>query len=403
MTRITRRGFLKQAGAQAACLGAAPLLASALPARSNLLVGAHYYVWFPAQFQGGRYLRARLRPAQQPLLGEYSSASPATAEQHIEWAARYGVDFFTLDYWPSAPLRNALIEGAFLAARNVERIKFCIFYELADLGYDVATGYTVFDGPTIDRFVFDMEDIARRYFDHPCQLRVDGRPVIVLYVTRTAVGGFAEAMARVRDRMAGLGFDPYVIGDEVFWVVARGDGFGLTSEPQQWRIALFDAITAYNLYDSTRRSHVGYGATSTLLRDARALHRRYARAAQGKPVIPLAMPGYNDRGTRLEADHYAIPREWSEGAGEGSFFAEWLEGFTLRFVDPAVPMLLITSWNEWNEDTAIEPLAPAPATTLDVSAAGTVYTQGYRYAGYGARYLEVLGEKLGRWAPATKG
>jgi hypothetical protein len=399
---ITRRRFLQRAGSQAAVvLGSAPFVAHAQSIGPDLLVGAHYYVWFPAPFEGGRYLRAKLRPAQTPLLGEYSSAAPATSEQHIAWASSFGIDFFTLDYWPGAALQNARIEEGFLAAQNIDRIRFCIFYELQALGYDAATGFTVFDGPSVDRFVFDMEDIATRFFAHPSQLRVGGRPVIVLYVTRTATGRFEEAMLRARERIARLGFDPYVIGDEIFWTVAKVDGSGVSDAPQTQRIALFDAITAYNLYDSTQRSQHGYGANSTFLRDSRALYGRYREAAGGRPVIPLAMPGYNDRGTRLERDHPPIPREWRPGAGEGTFFSRWLEGFTMPLVDPGLAMILVTSWNEWSEDTAIEPLTPAEATAADVSAAGTDYTQGFRYAGYGTRYLEVLGEKTGHRTSAS--
>jgi hypothetical protein len=386
-----------RAGAQAACLGLGPLVASAqaLGAGRPALVGAHYYLWFPAQFEGGRYLRARLRPAQRPRLGEYSSSSAATVEQHIAWASSSGIDFFTLDYWPTAPERNVRIDEAFLAARSVDRIRFCIFYELGDLGYDAATGFTVFDGPAIHRFVHDMEDIARRYFLHPRQLRIDGRPVIVLYISRTATGRFTEAMLHFRGRMSQLGFDPFVIGDEVFWVAAREDGSGTTDEPQRGRIALFDAITAYNLYDSSRPSHAGYGAKSALLPEAHALFARYREAAPEVPLIPLALPGYNDRATRPEAGHYVIPRQWAAGAGEASFFDEWLRGFALPQLDPRLPMLLITSWNEWNEDTAIEPVAAAPPTASDVSESGHAYTQGFRYSGYESRYLEVLRSTLG--------
>jgi hypothetical protein len=356
----------------------------------EILVGAHYYVWFPDNFQGGRYLRARLLPQQQPALGEYSSSSAAVAEQHIAWASSAGVDFFTLDWWPGAPARNARIEQAVLAARNLDSIRFCIFYELGGLGYDPETGRTTFDGPMVERFLADQEEIARRYFAHPRYLRVGTRPVVVYYITRSAVGRFDEAMSRYRERMAGLGFDPFVIGDELFWKVAKDDGSGFTAEPQRRRIAHFDALTAYNLYDETAPSHSGYGATSELLSDAHSLYALYRAAAEGRPVIPLAFPGYNDRAVRAEADHYPIPREWSPGAGEGTFLAEWMKRFTLPEIDAELPMMLVTSWNEWGEDTAIEPLAVAPATDADVSASGEDYTQGFRYAGYGTSYLEVL-------------
>jgi glycoprotein endo-alpha-1,2-mannosidase len=389
---ITRRDFLKQGGAQLAGLGAAPFVRAA----DRLLVGAHYYLWFPEHFIQKRYLRARLDPTQEPLLGEYSSSSIEVVEQHIAWAASAGIDFFTLDWWRRAPLRNALIDQAFLAARNAGNIRFCIFYELWDLGYDVATGFTVFDSPTTERFLADMDEIATRYFGHPGYLRVGDRPVILLYITRTATGRFEEAMDRFRRRMARTGFDPYVIGDEVFWRVALQDGRADTEEPQRARIALFDAITAYNLYYPSRPSQAGYGSTSTLLADAGALYARYREAAAGRPVIPLAFPGYNDRASRPEADHSVIPREWAPEAGEGTFFAEWLRAFTLPQVDPRLPMMLVTSWNEWNEDTAIEPAAGAPPTTYDTSDSGRGYTQGFRYSGFGTRYLQILRESIGR-------
>jgi hypothetical protein len=359
-------------------------------------VGAHYYLWYPAAFAGGRYLRAQLSPPQPPLLGEYSSASTTVAERHIAWAWDAGIDFFALDWWPNLPKQNQRIEQAFLSARNISYVRFCIFYELGALGYDPRSGQTVFDGAVVERFLSDMEEIAARYFSHPRCLRVEGRPVIVFYVTRTATGRFEEAVARYRARMAEAGRDPFVIGDEIFWQVARQDGAGYTDEPQRGRISLFDAITAYNLYDASRRGHMGYGAASTLLADAHALYERYRGAAAGAPLVPLAMPGYNDRGQRLEADHPAIPREWAPGAGEGTFFAEWLKRFTLPQIDTGLPMMLVTSWNEWSEDTAIEPVVEAPATAADRSGSGSDYTQGFRYHGYGTRYLEILREQTGR-------
>jgi hypothetical protein len=397
---VSRRRFLAQGARSVAGLGVSSLLLSSCASDAppsapeppvdsgRLLVGAHYYLWFPDAFQGGRYLRARLLPGQQPMLGDYSSASALVAEQHIAWAVRAGIDFFTLDWWPGGPERNARIDTALLAARNLGQIRFCIFYELGGLGYDIRTGRTLFDASTVERFLAEQEEIATRYFTHPRYLRVGGRPVVIYYITRSAVGRFEEAMTRYRARMDELGFDPFVIGDEVFWKVARDDNGDFTPEPQRGRIALFDAVTAYNLYNHMITSHAGYGATSALLADAHALYARYREA--GRPVIPLAFPGYNDRGVRPEENHYPIPREWSAGAGEGTFLAEWIARFTLPEVDPALPMMLLTSWNEWGEDTAVEPLSVSPPTALDISRSGDQYTQGFVYAGYGMSYLDVF-------------
>ena len=68
----------------------------------QILVGAHYHVWYARNFSQGT-LRDRLDPPQQPVLGRYDSTDPTTAEQHIAWCSQYGIDFLTLDWWPNRP------------------------------------------------------------------------------------------------------------------------------------------------------------------------------------------------------------------------------------------------------------------------------------------------------------
>jgi hypothetical protein len=55
----------------------------------------------------------------------------------------------------------------------------------------------------------------------------------------------------------------------------------------------------------------------------------------------------------------------------------------------ALPMVFVTSWNEWNEDTAIQPVGGVP-TSRDDSANGTEYTQGYTYGGEGDADLDAV-------------
>ena len=280
-------------------------------------------------------------------------------------------------------------------------MKFCIFYETIDLGFDQSVVATVFDEGTKQRFIEDMEEIGRTFFSNPQYLRINNRPVVFFYVTRTLSGLYREAFTEARARLQNLGFDPFFIGDEIYWSVSVDGPSGpeLSSEPNVARIRLFDAITAYNLYAPGFTTHAGFAATSQHLSDSAALYEQYRQAADGIPIVPSVLPGYNDRGHRLNTDHYVIPRQFSPGMSQGSLLREFFNQIGLPYADPVLRMVVVTSWNEWNEDTAIEPIGPAAETTTDVQ--GQTYTQGASYGGSGFEALEVIRDITGATRPAV--
>jgi glycoprotein endo-alpha-1,2-mannosidase len=356
-----------------------------------LTVGAYYYQWFPGNFAQG-YLRRQLAPQQQPVLGEYNSAEVGVIEQHIRWCREYGIDFLALNWWPGRTAQNQPIFDSFLRAANLADVRFCIHYETWNLGFDNDLGSTHLDPAKTARWLADFARIAT-LFDHPSYLRVHGRPVVILYLTRTLTGDYAEALQSVRACLRELGHEVYLVGDEIFWTVtpAKGKPHPLTARPQRSRIRLFDAITGYNMYEAGIRAHRGYGSRSRFVQDVAAKYAEY-RAVAGPDVaiVPGILPGYNDRGVRPRRNHFAIPRQWSRFAPEGSFLERMWQGVALPFADPDVGLVMITSWNEWNEDTAIEPLMGAPATARDQSESATFYTEGYAYGGHDMTYLERI-------------
>ena len=362
------------------------------------LVGAHYYYWYPQNFRQG-YLRKTLVPAEKPALGIYRSDDPRVIEQHIAWCSRYGVDFLALDWWPGRDERNAGFAKALLAAPNLGDVKFCVFYETWTLNFDKDFGTTTFTDEVTQRFLADMTGIARTFFNNPAYLRVQNRPVVFLYLSRTFCGRYREALTQLRAKLAEMGHDVYLVGDEIFWKVVAdrtipGGHPEESTGPQRGRIMQFDAITAYNLYEGGTASHRGYGAESAYVEDSLRLYRDYSLACGNRvALVPSVTPGYNDRGVRPSVDHYPIPRQWRADLPEGTFLAETLERVAFPLADPVLNMIMITTWNEWNEDTAIEPLDQSPPTSRDQSESGTGFTQGYSYSGHGTTYLEVLRDK----------
>lgn len=361
----------------------------------RITVGAHYYLWHPEHFKEGDYLRAKLVPPQEPELGKYSSNDVSVIEQHISWASQHGIDFFTLDYWPDLPQYHSRIDTAFLKAKNIGDIKFCIFYESQDLRYIQRWGATAFTEEEVERFAADIEKFSERYFDHPSYLKINGKPVVVLYLTRTYAKYYEKAIGRAREVARAKGFELYLIGDEIFWDVTQErrdeNSFRVKStRPQLERIKLFDAITSYNLYTRRYKRHRGYEGLKQFVIDSRKLFQKYIDAVPPTmPVIPVVLPGYNDRAIEDRKNH-AMPRTLAPGAAEGGFLALGIEELAKPLLHPDLNMFFVTSWNEWMEDTSIEPVKPSAPTARDISESGDFYTEGYNYRGYGMAYLETI-------------
>ena len=364
--------------------------------RERTLVGAYYYLWNPANLTQG-WLRGALDPPQ-PDARDQASTPDGGAAVDIDEASSHGIDFFAVNWWPNRDALNRRLDETLLAAPNLDRMQYCIFYETQDLDFDVATGTTRLGPAKIRALAADVTDLARRHFGHPQYLRVDGRPVLILYLTRTMVGDVAGAVTAVREAAKAEGFDVLLVGDEVFWQVAPlgPSRRAAVRAPQAARAELFDAITAYNLYEPGRPELAGHGATSPYLAESRRLYDVYRFATGGRvPIVPSVIPGFNDRGVRPRLRHAVVPRQWAPGDAEGSFLAHALDELAIPLIDERLPMVLLATWNEWNEDTAIEPVAVTEPSAADTSRTRRSLTDGHPYAGHGNAYVDVVRERFG--------
>ena len=210
------------------------------------LVGAYYYLWNPENFAGGT-LRAHLEPPQLPASSLVNSSSPGTAARDITNARRAGINFFAIDWWPyDAGYSGEDYQGAdgamkdFLAAPDISRMRFAMFYETWNLGFNAGSESTPVTFQMELHFDSDMVHFAEHYFHNPSYLRIDGRPVVFLYLTRTLTGDVAGMMQGARAVLRAKGFNPFFIGDEVYWRVTpetpNPAGPVLTTTPQVARI-----------------------------------------------------------------------------------------------------------------------------------------------------------------------
>jgi hypothetical protein len=345
------------------------------------VIGAHYYPWF----DGGRWnygecasgaLRLELRPPQSPRLGRYSSATPSVVDQHLRWCAEHGVNLLILEYIAPGGREDRNVLDVLFRSPRRDDVQYSVLYDWA-----IRFGELAATPARIATAVQDFDHLAERYFTQPTYFKVRGeRPLAMVYVTRALSGDVDGFIGAVREVCAARGHDVFLVGDEFFFIQA----------PSAARIARWDGIFGYDVYAS-RGGYWGENGALDLFRSRTDAYVAAARAARVL-FIPSCAPGFNDRAIRRTcADHPALPRQLASGDEPTSLFREVFAGISLSRVDAAVPLVSITSFNEWHEDTQIEPTAGGTGgTAADSSPSGSAYTQGFAHADYGLAFLELI-------------
>lgn len=364
---------------------------------TDVTLGIYYYPWHYTDFHGGMYLRKNLVPRQYPELGEYNDCTTDTIKQHLGWSLYAGVKVWVSSWWGEYHMGNR--ERTDLSLRyyilplmasdpKYKDMRAVIHYELANYYFSNTTQT-------------DINYIADNYFNHPNYLKIDGRPAIVVYglgrlanYSSSKYGTmFREVVQIMRDTAAAKGYQLYIIGDVTSNTPTGNPLSDVTA-------GYVDAVTNYSMYGGL--SSKGYGGKSQIdyYFSKQSIWKSVANGittTYGKTVafIPDVVPGFNDKAVR--SGNYPLSRRLSGSSDEeGSFFrAALLEA--RKYTDPKIGNLLfITSWNEWHEDSQIEPvkvLAP-PDNITSNDIAGGAYTQGFSYETYGLLYLNILREEF---------
>jgi len=362
------------------------LLLSGVVARADEpLVGAYYYPWYhPPRGKSGakskkdlgwmkRALRGRLLPRQMPKLGVYESREPKVIADHIAQSERANIDFWVVSWWGPKTDTDGAFEKAILPHSDAEKLKYALFYEpTGRLG--------AMKNPNHRNFLPDMRYAAKKYFDSEHYLKIDGKPVLFIYLTRVYFRNRGlEELAQLRKEFPNL----YLVGDDVFGPRYRVE-----------YAKLWDAVTAYDVYG---QSLARTAKTTEALERLKSIYTNAKTIANSVDVAfaPAVSPGFNDRAVR--SGHEGRARYFADvkRSKEGDVFRRMIRDIAMPLADErANRMILVTSFNEWYEDTQIEATrGDAGETKEDDSNSRDHYTQGDRYVDYGTLYLDILREE----------
>ena len=345
---------------------------------TDFLVGVYYYPWHGERFHNrDGYMRKELKPPHVPALGEYNDSDPGVIAHHMKWFRQSNIGLLVTSWWGPNRLEDSNTKDVILEHQDIGNLKIALHYETTSR---LGTGRE-----KLPNAKTDIQYMCENYFDHPNYYKIEGRPVLFVYISRKlqTVGTLEEALLTMRSTASKCGHNLYLIGDVVF---------ESAPDPNESYVPFwyFDAVTNYDVYGSSGRPE-GYAGTD-------GVEKYYRQQADWREqalrddcrYVPAVSPGYNDRGVRMERDHPPLSRRLTSTSQEGSLFHYQLKQ-AKELVDPKVEnMILVNSFNEWHEDTQIEPV------TGDISSLPYNFTKGLEYEGYGELYLNILGSATSR-------
>jgi len=302
----------------AACVAAVALAAAAATPRAAASGGyaerpvpvlAYYYLWFaPSSWN-----RAK---SDYPLLGRYSSDDELVMRRHVHWAKAAGIDGFVVS-WKSTPTLNRRLAKLVRVANELD-FRLAIIYQGLD--------FTRRPLPA-GRVAADVRSFASRYAGNRA-FSLFGKPVVIWSGTRRNTRAtIARVAAAVRGRVLLLASEGSVGGYEAVADLVDGDAYYWSSvNPDTYR-----------------------GYPEKLAAMGQAVH-----AHRGLWIAPAA-PGFD---ARLVGGTTVVPRR------DGETLRRELEAASSSSPD-AIGLI---SWNEFSENSHVEPSRRYGTTSLEVLA-----------------------------------
>jgi hypothetical protein len=259
----------------------------------------------------------------RPALGSYDSRDPGIAAQHIDQAKSAGIDAFVVTWYgledgqTTTPALNNLLDRA------------------AERGFMVGAVVDIFSAQfnrSPEALAASLAYLINDRSAHPAYLRYDGKPVI-LFAFQGRAGLSAAQWRQLRQQL-----DP---ARATLWIAEGTSGCCLYG-------GAMDGMYAFNMAWAN-------GSSARYQRERRAV-----LSAGGSFYLPTIHPGWDET---LIARREGRPNPTSPRArADGQFLATSFRGAAASGSD----VILVGTWNEFIENSHIEPSVNYGTQSLDV-------------------------------------
>lgn len=276
----------------------------------------------------------------RPVLGFYDDSMPEVNDWHIKWAREAGISWFAFDwYWNAGEKRlSRTLEKGFLKSRYCDQMQFCINWCNHGLDYKKPLDFSPAAMEEVIRYCAD------NYFTRPNYLKINGRPVFMIYEIKPilkACGGADKFQIIVLPRLNAICHERN-LGD-LFLIWDSNDPSSVSDVP------VGDAFTSYSYHwvlNGSGWTTPGSAPYSEIVEGVKPIWERML--TKKKQFIVGAQAGWDDSPRRPNGNNW-VRTGWTK-----DLFEQMLRNGK-SLVKPDFPYFMIEAWNEWGEGSHLEP------------------------------------------------
>lgn len=323
-----------------------------IPVTQDYMVGAFYY----------NFGAFNANITEVPVVGKYAmpggSITPNVMSQHIAQAATGGIDYFVFSFrsankdatnWKN----DSTLCQSFLTA-NTANMKFALAYNWSSGSYGVSNTSPLEGNATkLNQFFNDIQRVAP-LMNNSNYMKVNGKTLLYIQNAQVIYSNNNVAIYdTLRSRLSALGFSMYIVGMQDRW-----------TPPARYPFRYVNCVDA--IYHASFSSQLNSWDRWYVLPQAMDQNWEYSRqyfkdSMSGISYVPNISPAYNWLILNPASTNPNYPRTDS-----GAMFRQLCNVAKMN-ADNSTRLILIDSWNDWQEDMQLEPATDYQNRYLDIT------------------------------------
>jgi hypothetical protein len=310
-----------------------------IPVAEDFVVGAWYYNL--ASFNNAI--------TEVPVVGKYTMPNgvvpPAVMSKHIEYAGKAGIDYFLFQFRSVSRDANnyksdSAVVKSFLDA-NTANMKFALAYNFSNSTYAISTTTPLEkDAVKLEQFYQDILKVAS-LFSNGNYMKVNGKPLLYIMNAQALFSNDNPTIYKtLRSRVAALGVQLYIVGMQDRW-----------TPPARYPFRYQNCVDA--IYHQSFSSQLSDWDRWYLLPQTIDQNWKYSKQwfadNIGVDYVPNITPAYNWKILQPTSSNPNYPR-----TDNGDIYRKLCNVAKMN-ASTTTRLILIDSWNKWDEDMQLEP------------------------------------------------